>query len=75
MVFPNPVKDVINIESNNINYKTEISIMDLSGRTICEKIFPDGSSNMQIDFSNFKNGSYIVRVINAENITTHLIVK
>jgi len=75
MVFPNPVKDVINIESNNINYKTEISIMDLSGRTICEKIFPDGSRNMQIDFSNFKNGLYIVRVINAENITTHLIVK
>lgn len=75
MIYPNPVKDKLFIEMANGKSETEISILDLSGRTIYNKTFPVGTNKMQFDFRNFKNGTYLVRTINAGNITTHLIVK
>jgi len=74
-VYPNPVKDKLFIETDNNTGKTEVSVLDLSGRIICTKIFTGETSRMEIDFSNFKNGSYIVRTKNSGNISSHLIIK
>ena len=74
-VYPNPVMDKLFIETVNNIGKTEVSILDLSGRIISTKIFIGETSLMEIDFSHFKSGSYIVRTKNSENIFNHLIVK
>ncbi|HLN72820.1 MAG TPA: glycosyl hydrolase [Prolixibacteraceae bacterium] len=74
-VYPNPVKDRLFIEGGNSAGKTEISIIDLSGRVITSQTYLPGTLKMEIDFSNYHSGSYIVRTKNAENISNHLIVK
>jgi hypothetical protein len=75
LIYPNPVKDKLFIETGNKMSKTEVSILDLSGRMITTKIFTSETSRMEIDFSNFKNGSYIVRTKNSGNTFNQLIVK
>lgn len=74
-VYPNPVNDKLFIETGITTGETEISISDLSGRIISTTTFSGETSRKEIDFSNFKNGSYIVRIKNSENSSTHLIIK
>lgn len=74
-VYPNPVNDRLYIENSNNTGKTQVYIMDLSGRVLSTETFPAATTKMEIDFSSFKSGSYIVRTKNAENISNHLIVK
>ena len=74
-VYPNPANDKLFIETGNTSSKTEVLVLDLSGRIISTKIFSGETSRLEIDFSNFKNGSYIVRIQNSGNISNHLIVK
>ncbi|HET6556534.1 MAG TPA: glycosyl hydrolase [Prolixibacteraceae bacterium] len=74
-VYPNPVTDRLFIENSNTTGHTEVSIVDLSGRLLCSKTFKAGTSKMEIDFSGFKSGSYIVRTKTSENTSSHLIVK
>ncbi|MGE5394369.1 MAG: glycosyl hydrolase [Candidatus Saccharibacteria bacterium] len=73
-VYPNPVKDRLYIESN-ASGKTEVSVVDLSGRVLFSNTFAEGTPKMDIDFSSFKSGSYIVRTKNEESTSNHLIVK
>jgi hypothetical protein len=72
--YPNPVQDQLFIERVNSG-KTEVSILDLSGRLLSSKIYNGEASPMEIDFSGFRNGSYIVRTKNSGNILNHLILK
>jgi hypothetical protein len=74
-VFPNPVKDQLFIERENNNGKTEVSVLDLSGRLLFSKVFNGETSPLEIDFSGFGSGSYIVRTKNSGNILNHLILK
>jgi hypothetical protein len=74
-VYPNPVKDQLFIESESQSSNTEVSILDLSGRLLCSKIFNGATTRKEIEFSAFGSGSYIVRTNNSGNIVTHLIVK
>ncbi len=73
--YPNPVKDKLFIETGNSAGKTEVSVLDLSGRMISKKIFSAETTPIEINFSSFKNGSYIVRIKNSGTILNHLIVK
>lgn len=74
-VYPNPVKDKLFIESEFQTGETLISVLDLPGRIIFTKTFGGGTSRFEIDFSNFKSGSYIVQTKNGGNINNHLIIK
>ena len=75
LVYPNPVKDKLYIENGTDKGKTEVSVYDISGRILSTEKFAGETSRIEIDFSNFKNGSYIVRIQNSGNISNHLIVK
>lgn len=74
-VYPNPVTDRLFIEKGNFSGKIEVTIMDLSGRVLSSESFSAETSKMEIDFSGYKSGSYIVRMKNSGNISNHLIVK
>jgi len=74
-VYPNPVNDRLFIEKGSTLGVTEVSIIDLSGRVLSKNTYPGESSKIEIDFSSFNNGSYIVRTKNSGSISNHLIVK
>lgn len=67
MVFPNPVKDQLNIVTNGT--VTNITITDMNG-----KVVYNGMSQ-KIDFSNFSAGNYLVKVQTAQGTSTSKFVK
>lgn len=74
-IFPNPVSDILFVETATGQGPVEISILDLSGRIIATKIFSAHTQKLEVDFSSFKSGSYIVRTKKSGNISNQLIVK
>lgn len=62
-VFPNPAKDVVNVQFGNINGHVHISIADVAGREVA--VLKDGNSNsqqVQYNISNLQPGLYFVRL-------------
>jgi len=76
-IFPNPIKEVLNIQSitpNTSNVETEVRIFDTYGHIL----FLGNSSlssNFQINTSNWSPGIYIIEIKNGNNIMTRKIVK
>lgn len=74
-IYPNPVTDKLYIETNNDDQDTDVSIVELSGKVLYSKTFTGNTSRIEIDFSNFRHGSYIVQVRNSKTNINQLIVK
>lgn len=74
-IYPNPVTDKLYIETNNDNQDTNVSIVELSGKVLYSKTFTGNTSRIEIDFSNFRHGSYIVQARNSKTNINQLIVK
>jgi hypothetical protein len=69
-VYPNPVKDVLNIVG-----KTDISsveIYDLAGRNI--QTIQELNQN-QIDFSRFSSGTYMLKIVADQTIEYIKVIK
>lgn len=67
-IYPNPVKDILNISSNDLN---QAKIYDCTGRLVKEVII----TNQKIDFSDFTSGNYILKIQSSTNQETIKIVK
>ena len=64
-IFPNPVKNDLNIELPDYqNY--EVHIYDLTGKEIFNKNIED-DNHAKYDLSNFKTGIYILAIVDREN--------
>lgn len=62
MVSPNPARDLLQVEwSSQINVY-EISIYDLSGRMMTNKMIQPGSNHSEINVSDLSEGYYILRL-------------
>lgn len=66
-VFPNPVKDVLNIQMSTSTKieNAEIQILDLNGKNIFSNQFSLSSGNNQLSFNlpeNISNGLYIINI-------------
>jgi hypothetical protein len=68
-VFPNPAKDVVNIQGSSVIKSVEVS--DLSGRTVMSQ----NEVNGKMDVSSLKRGVYLVRVTTADGIKVVKFVK
>ena len=64
-LYPNPVKNVLNI-SANLEGKTEVKVIDMSGRTV-KHFVASGQSEMRLNVSDLPNGMYFIRVSNGTN--------
>ena len=70
-VYPNPTKNILNIESNSFEVSS-VEIHDVLGKRVFQQ---NGLNNNQIDISNLTNGIYIMK-INADGKTlTRKIIK
>ena len=61
IIYPNPAKDIISIETNFSSYSLKIT--DILGNTLLSK--SNLSFNNNIDVSTLKNGTYLVELISA----------
>ncbi|WP_406684672.1 T9SS type A sorting domain-containing protein [Seonamhaeicola sp. MEBiC1930] len=63
-VFPNPVQDVITIQSNNINVSA-VSIYNVLGKEVLSQ---KGLSNSDINVSNLNSGMYLLKISTDEGV-------
>jgi hypothetical protein len=73
-IFPNPAKNLLNIEStNNIS---SIHIFDLMGKEILNKIPEKQTQNLQLDLTQIEipKGIYFIKVQSLEGLVTQKIV-
>ena len=68
-IYPNPVKDIINIEAENIEL---VEIYDVFGRKLYSE---KKSGDVRIDMSDFADGIYLVKIFADESSSTTKIVK
>ncbi len=64
--FPNPVKDILNIDINSLdNSYIDLSLIDNSGRKVIEKHrnIKEGDNKIRIDVSSLNSGIYYLRTI------------
>jgi len=60
-IFPNPVKNKLNIIINIVKWQQrQLVIRDINGREILNEYIAPGSANHQLDVSTFENGIYII---------------
>jgi len=69
-VFPNPAKDVITINPDNLGKEYQVLICDLTGNTVLTS-----ANESTIDISSLKNGMYVVKVIDDTKTGVTRIVK
>ncbi|WP_370899880.1 T9SS type A sorting domain-containing protein [Chryseobacterium gossypii] len=70
-MYPNPVIDILNIDSKN--KMSEINIYDMSGRL--QKQEKINSENAKINLTELRTGSYIVRIKDENSEKSHKIIK
>jgi hypothetical protein len=75
IVYPNPVVDRLYIKTTVITSETSISVIDQTGRIIQNLIFEPGTLSMELDFSQIKEGFYLVQIRNSNKISTYSVVK
>lgn len=72
-VFPNPSRNVVNIQSHN-GLIDQVEIFDISGRLVSTKIIA-GNTFAQLDIAHFPTGVYFLKISNQEKTTNVKIVK
>lgn len=68
-VFPNPVKDVLQVQANGITGLATLSITDAAGRQVYTRdiVLERGSNSVPVNISRFGSGIYYVRLSNGRN--------
>ncbi len=70
-IYPNPTFNYCNVFFNSINTNTELKFYDSRGNNVKNHIINSNRTNIKIDISDLKNGSYIMQVCNKNNIEHH----
>lgn len=75
-VYPNPANKIVTVQySDLLNLRTQIEIIDISGKKLIEKIIPENASSFSIDISSFSCGLYQLIMKNEEKtLTTKFII-
>ena len=72
VVYPNPVKDLLNIELPESFASPKISVIDIQGRTVMSVL--SSSRSMSLDLSNLSSGNYILLLEQDETMIHHKII-
>jgi len=65
VVFPNPARDLVNINLSGYKGKSEVSMFDVNGRVVLRREMSE--ANTQLDISALPAGIYIMRIKNGAN--------
>ena len=73
-VYPNPVKDVLNINVGSHQIKN-VNIYDVNGRLILENNINHHSSNVQLKIPQIKSGIYLLSIETNNGILFKRLIK
>jgi uncharacterized delta-60 repeat protein len=69
VIYPNPVQDVLHLQSNNFTTIKAVKIYDLQGKVVLQ------DTNDTINVSNLAKGLYIVKIVTEEGEVTKKFIK
>jgi uncharacterized delta-60 repeat protein len=72
-LYPNPSKDVLNIEGLSSNGKTTISILDMQGRVLMKEAISNAKASVNVKA--LVAGSYLIKIVSGNKMTTLNFVK
>ncbi|MVO08879.1 T9SS type A sorting domain-containing protein [Flavobacterium sp. TP390] len=72
-VYPNPVKDVLNIQNNEGITVKKYTILDVNGRILINQ--SKEIQNNSINFSSLSNGTYFIQIETEKGLVTKKIIK
>jgi len=74
-IYPNPATNKLNISLDyESTYSTIINIFNINGSLVTESKISSNMNTASIDLSNFKSGTYLVKVSNGNKITHQKLV-
>ncbi|MFZ2896980.1 MAG: T9SS type A sorting domain-containing protein [Saprospiraceae bacterium] len=73
MIFPNPTKGLLNINTNTESIDGILTVFSISGAELTTRKVK--KSNIQIDLSGYENGIYFVRIEMNHKTITRLVMK
>lgn len=73
-VYPIPATTEIHLESNLLNGKYEIAVIDLTGKSIIN-IKGESTEKLKIDISKLKAGTYVIQIKSGDKLNTSKFVK
>ena len=74
-LFPNPAKDVVYVDLQNIGSQAHATISDISGRII-DTFTIGGDARLTINVSTYPAGTYILRILSDEiNFVEMFVIK
>ena len=69
-IYPNPVKDILNV---SLNEKATLRLIDISGKLIIESELESGTNT--IDIGSIAVGKYIIQIVGSSQVLTNSLVK
>ncbi|WP_139956473.1 T9SS type A sorting domain-containing protein [Flavicella sediminum] len=73
-IYPNPVKDILTIMTPDTNFDN-CSIYSSNGQLISTTNCKENANKIELDFSEFSKGVYLLRLSNAKSSSTYKICK
>ena len=73
LLFPNPAKEVVNVQCTEQFYDAQVEVLDVYGKLL--QTLKISSENTQINVSGLANGMYFVRVTTEQGVVTKRFVK
>jgi len=70
LLYPNPVENILNLKLPE--NKNTVTLYDFSGKKLFEK---NVGTTLELDFSSFTAGTYLIRIENSKGANTYKIVK
>lgn len=74
LIYPNPVSNVLNIESKDFDSEVSITIFDLLGNKVISEVKDFANKTMQINISSLSIGNYYIRATDGEKIFSSKLV-
>ncbi|SDR72480.1 Por secretion system C-terminal sorting domain-containing protein [Formosa sp. Hel1_31_208] len=71
IIYPNPVKDILNVEFLELNASTIYTIFDITGK----RVLNSKLQSTTIDVSNLSPGNYILRIVSGTSIQSQKFIK
>lgn len=67
-IYPNPVKDILNVKYNNSKNTSLVSeLFDMQGKKLKPKSFITGQDDLKLDISNLSSGTYVLILKDEKN--------
>ncbi|HOV55782.1 MAG TPA: T9SS type A sorting domain-containing protein, partial [Bacteroidales bacterium] len=74
-IYPNPVNDILNIHFQNNADKASVQILDIMGRIFYNEVLSNINNDLIINTASMPSGTYIIRVINSNDLLQKSFIK